>query len=151
VDKATPFSIAKREVWEAYKEVKANHGAAGVDEQSMQEFEADLKNNLYRIWNRMSSGSYMPPPILRVDIPKAGGAGTRPLDIPTISDRIAQAVVKRFWNRLWNQCFTTIRMDIVLDGLRIGHSTWLGSDAGTIHGCWISTSRISSVVSTGNS
>ena len=64
--------------------VKANRGAAGVDGQSIADFEADLKNNLYRIWNRMSSGSYMPPPVLRVDIPKAGGAGTRPLGIPTV-------------------------------------------------------------------
>jgi len=83
------FTRDEGEVWEAYKQVKANRGAAGVDEQTMQEFDADLKNNLYRIWNRMSFGSYMPPPVLRVDIPKAGGAGTRPLGIPTISDRIA--------------------------------------------------------------
>ncbi|MGT2509238.1 hypothetical protein [Cupriavidus basilensis] len=77
MDKAKPFCISKREVCEAYQQVKANRGAAGVDGQSMKEFEADLKNNLYRIWNRMSSGSYMPPPVLRVDIPKAGGAGCR--------------------------------------------------------------------------
>ncbi|MFM0162511.1 group II intron reverse transcriptase/maturase [Paraburkholderia sediminicola] len=105
VDKAKPFSISKREVWDAYKQVKANRGAAGVDEQSMQEFEADLKNNLYRIWNRMSSGSYMPPPVLRVDIPKAGGAGTRPLGIPTISVRIAQTVVKRYLEPLVEPVF----------------------------------------------
>ena len=84
MDKAKPFCISKREVWEAYQQVKANRGAAGVDGQSMADFEADLKNNLYRIWNRMSSGSYMPPPVLRVDIPKAGGAGTRPLGVPTV-------------------------------------------------------------------
>jgi RNA-directed DNA polymerase len=105
MDKAKPFSISKREVWEAYKQVKANRGAAGVDEQTMQEFDADLKNNLYRIWNRMSSGSYMPPPVLRVDIPKAGGAGTRPLGIPTISDRIAQTVVKRYLESLVEPVF----------------------------------------------
>ncbi|MBP0639889.1 hypothetical protein J8I34_31915 [Cupriavidus sp. AcVe19-6a] len=95
MDKAKPFCISKHEVWEAYKQVKGNRGAAGVDRQSMTEFEADLKNKLYRIWNRMSSGSYVPPPVLRVDIPKAGG-GTRPLGIPTVSDRIAQMVVKRY-------------------------------------------------------
>lgn len=95
MDKAKPFCISKHEVWEAYKQVKGNRGAAGVDRQSMAEFEEDLKNNLYRIWNRMSSGSYVPPPVLRVDIPKAGG-GTRPLGIPTVSDRIAQMVVKRY-------------------------------------------------------
>ncbi|MCB2218197.1 MAG: group II intron reverse transcriptase/maturase [Desulfobulbaceae bacterium] len=93
--KAKPFSIDKREVWEAYKEVKKNRGAAGVDGQTIAEFEKDLKNNLYRIWNRMSSGSYLPPPIRRVEIPKGDG-GTRPLGIPTVSDRIAQMVVKRY-------------------------------------------------------
>lgn len=95
MDKAKPFCIAKREVWEAYKQVKANRGAAGVDGQSIAEFDEDLSNNLYRIWNRMSSGSYLPPPIRRVDIPKGDGK-TRPLGIPTVADRIAQMVVKRY-------------------------------------------------------
>lgn len=95
MDKAKPFCIAKREVWEAYKRVKANQGAAGVDGQSIAQFEEDLSNNLYRIWIRMSSGSYFPPPVLRVEIPKDGGAGVRPLGIPTVSDRIAQMVVKQ--------------------------------------------------------
>jgi len=79
----------------AYKRVKANHGAAGIDDQSIAEFEEDLRNNLYRIWNRVSSGSYFPPPVRRVDIPKDGGR-TRPLGIPTVSDRIAQTVVQRY-------------------------------------------------------
>ena len=92
---AKPFCIAKREVWEAYKQVKTNQGAAGVDGQSIEEFDADLSNNLYRLWNRLSSGSYFPPPVLRVDIPKGDGE-TRPLGIPTVSDRIAQTVVKRY-------------------------------------------------------
>lgn len=95
MDKAKPFCIAKREVWEAYKRVKANQGAAGVDSQSIAEFDEDLSNNLYRIWNRMSSGSYLPPPVRRVDIPKGDGR-TRPLGIPTVSDRIAQMVVRRY-------------------------------------------------------
>ena len=95
MDKAKPFCIAKREVFEAYKRVKANQGAAGVDGQSIEEFEEDLSNNLYRIWNRMSSGSYFPPPVLRVDIPKSDGR-TRPMGIPTVADRIAQMVVKRY-------------------------------------------------------
>ena len=94
VDRAKSFCISKREVWEAYKQVKAKRGAAGVDGQSIDEFEADVGNNLYRIWNRMSSGSYLASPVLRVDIPKTDG-GTRPLGIPTVSDRIAQTVVKR--------------------------------------------------------
>ncbi len=90
---AKPFLISKREVWEAYQRVKANKGAAGVDEQSIAGFERDLKGNLYKLWNRMSSGSYFPPPVRTVKIPKAGG-GERNLGIPTVADRIAQTVVK---------------------------------------------------------
>jgi len=86
-----PFEISKRLVWEAYKRVKANKGAAGVDRQSMAEFEQSLAGNLYRIWNRMSSGSYFPPPVSAVAIPKKSG-GERILGVPTISDRIAQTV-----------------------------------------------------------
>jgi group II intron reverse transcriptase/maturase len=95
VDKARPFDIPKREVWEAFKRVKANQGAAGVDGQSIAEFEANLSGNLYKLWNRLSSGSYFPPPVRRVDIPKADG-GTRPLGIPTVADRIAQEVARRY-------------------------------------------------------
>jgi len=92
---AKPFDIRKREVWEAFKSVKVNQGAAGVDGQSIAEFEADLTNNLYKLWNRMSSGSYFPPPVRRVDIPKRDG-GTRLLGIPTVADRIAQEVARRY-------------------------------------------------------
>lgn len=95
MDRVKPYCIAKREVWEAYKQVKANRGAAGVDGQSIEDFDKDLGKNLYRIWNRMSSGSYFPSPVRRVDIPKGDTGGTRPLGIPTVSDRIAQMVVKR--------------------------------------------------------
>ncbi len=95
MDRAKPFCIAKREVWEAYKQVKANQGAAEVDGQSLEDFDRDLGKNLYRIWNRMSSGSYFPPPVRRVDIPKGDTGGTRPLGIPTVADRIAQMIVKR--------------------------------------------------------
>ena len=77
MDKAKPFCIAKRDVWEAYKRVRANRGAAGIDGQSIADFEQDLGNNLYRIWNRMSSGSYFPPAVRRVGIPKDDGR-TRP-------------------------------------------------------------------------
>ena len=94
MDRAKPYNIPKREVWEAYKTVRANHGAAGVDGQTISDFEADLENNLYKLWNRLSSGSYFPPPVRRVDIPKSDGK-TRPLGIPTVADRIAQMVVKR--------------------------------------------------------
>ena len=93
--KTKPFQISKMEVWESYKLVKRNRGAAGVDEQSMKEFEKDLKSNLYKIWNRMSSGCYFPPPVLRVEIPKGNSGKMRLLGIPTISDRIAQMVAKR--------------------------------------------------------
>ena len=93
-DEAKPFCISRREVWEAYEKVKSNQGAAGLDGQTIEEFERDLKKNLYRIWNRMSSGSYYPPPVRTVKIPKANG-GERTLGIPTVSDRIAQMVVKK--------------------------------------------------------
>ncbi len=86
-----PFDIPKRLVWQAWKKVKANKGAAGVDGQSIGDFEADLGNNLYRIWNRMSSGTYFPPPVRAVEIPKASG-GTRILGVPTVGDRVAQTV-----------------------------------------------------------
>jgi hypothetical protein len=82
-----PFGISKWEVWQAYQKVAANKGAAGVDGVSLAEFGSDLKGNLYKIWNRMSSGSYFPPPVRAVEIPKAHGAGTRMLGIPTIGDR----------------------------------------------------------------
>jgi group II intron reverse transcriptase/maturase len=95
LDKAKSWSIPKLFVWDAYKRVKANRGAAGIDGQTIEEFERDLANNLYKLWNRMSSGSYFPPPVKRVDIEKRGG-GSRPLGIPTVSDRIAQAVVKGY-------------------------------------------------------
>ena len=96
MDKAKPFSIPKREVWEAFKRVKANQGAAGVDGQSILEFEADLSRNLYKLWNRLSSGSYFPPPVKRVMIPKRDGGGERALGIPTVADRVAQEVARRY-------------------------------------------------------
>jgi RNA-directed DNA polymerase len=93
LDKTKPFEISKQSVWEAYQHVRANKGAAGVDEQTLTEFEQDLKGNLYKIWNRMSSGSYFPPPVKAVEIPKKNG-GVRILGVPTVADRIAQMVVK---------------------------------------------------------
>jgi RNA-directed DNA polymerase len=89
------FEISKRAVLEAWKKVRANKGAPGVDGESIAEFEKDLKNNLYRVWNRMSSGSYFPPPVRAVEIGKAHGAGTRILGVPTVADRVAQTVVAR--------------------------------------------------------
>jgi RNA-directed DNA polymerase len=104
VDKAKPFDIPKREVWKAFKKVKANQGAAGVDGQSIRDFEAGLSGNLYKLWNRMSSGSYFPPPVRRVDIPKDEGR-TRPLGIPTVGDRIAQEVVRRYLEPILDPIF----------------------------------------------
>lgn len=90
-----PFVISKWEVQEAYEKVKANRGAPGVDEVSIEDFESDLKNNLFKLWNRMSSGSYFPPPVKAVEIPKPHGGGVRVLGVPTVADRIAQTVVAR--------------------------------------------------------
>ena len=88
-----PFKITKKQVYEAYKAVKSNHGAAGVDKETIEQFEADLSGNLYKIWNRMSSGTYFPPPVRAVAIPKKSG-GERILGVPTVADRVAQTVVK---------------------------------------------------------
>jgi RNA-directed DNA polymerase len=88
-----PFSISKRLVYMAYQKVKSNRGSAGVDGTSMNEFDKDYRNHLYKLWNQMSSGSYMPPPVRLIEIPKKGG-GLRPLGIPTIADRIGQTVVR---------------------------------------------------------
>jgi RNA-directed DNA polymerase len=92
LDETKPFVISKRAVWDAYRKVKANQGGAGVDEQSLAQFEQNLKGNLYKLWNRLSSGSYFPPPVKLVEIDKKGG-GVRPLGVPTVADRIAQTVV----------------------------------------------------------
>jgi RNA-directed DNA polymerase len=89
-----PFNIDKRSVYEAYKAVKSNRGAAGVDEQTIEQFEEDLAGHLYKIWNRMSSGTYFPPPVRAVPIPKKSG-GERILGVPTVADRVAQMVVKQ--------------------------------------------------------
>jgi RNA-directed DNA polymerase len=91
-----PFCISKWAVWEAYQRVKANKGAAGVDDVSIAEFEQDCDRHLARIWNRMSSGSYFPPPVKAVEIPKAGGKGVRVLGIPTVADRVAQTVARMY-------------------------------------------------------
>jgi RNA-directed DNA polymerase len=95
LDKTKPFNISKHVVWKAYLSVKANKGAAGIDDESIADFEVDLKKNLYKIWNRMSSGSYFPPPVRTVSIPKSDG-GKRKLGIPTVGDRVAQMVVKMY-------------------------------------------------------
>ena len=101
---ARSFSISKQVVWQAYKRVKSNKGAAGVDEQTIEDFERNLKGNLYKIWNRMTSGSYYPPAVKAVAIPKKSG-GMRILGIPSVSDRIAQTVVKLYIEPEMDKCF----------------------------------------------
>jgi len=93
--KEKSFVISKQVVWDAYEKVKANQGAAGVDGQSIAEFERNLKGNLYKLWNRLSSGSYFPPPVRAVEIPKKAG-GVRVLGLPTVADRVAQTVVRAY-------------------------------------------------------
>lgn len=95
MNKTKPFNISKKSVMAAWERVKANKGAYGVDEESIEDFESNLKGNLYKIWNRMSSGTYFPPSVRAVEIPKSDGR-TRLLGIPTVGDRVAQAVVKGF-------------------------------------------------------
>src|SRR5271155_152977 len=90
-----PFVIPKQLVWEAYERVKANKGAAGVDGCSVEDFEEDLRGNLYKIWNRMSSGTYFPPPVKAVEIPKPHGGGVRILGVPTVADRVAQTAAAK--------------------------------------------------------
>ncbi len=141
-----PFCISKSEVMEAYKKVRANKGCAGVDEQTIQEFDADRENNLYKLWNRMSSGSYFPKPVLRVEIPKADG-GIRPLGIPTVTDRVAQQVVKQ---RLEPEMEKHFHSDSY--GYRPANQLlmqWVrrGRIAGETIGYWTWTLRVSSTTS----
>ena len=127
--RAKPFRISKRVVWEAYKRVKAKQGAAGVDAESLEEFEQHLQDNLYKLWNRMSSGTYFPPPVRSVEIPKKGG-GVRNLGIPTVSDRVAQGVVKAYLEPLVESHFHPDSY-----GYRPGKSA-IGAVATARQRCW---------------
>jgi RNA-directed DNA polymerase len=129
LEKAKPFEISKHVVWEAYKRVKANKGAAGVDEESIAGFEEKLKDNLYRIWNRMSSGSYFPPPVKAVEIPKKSG-GKRILGVPTVADRIAQMVAKMYFEPMVEPYFQADSY-----GYRPGKSA-MDAVAATRERCW---------------
>ena len=104
MDKTKSYEISKHKVLEAFRRVKANKGSTGVDNESLAEFEKDLKNNLYKIWNRMSSGSYFPPAVKAVEIPKQNG-GKRILGVPTVADRVAQMVVKLYFEPLVEPVF----------------------------------------------
>jgi RNA-directed DNA polymerase len=104
LNKAKPYEIPKTVVWEAWKTVKSNGGSCGIDGEAIEQFEANLKRNLYKIWNRLSSGCYIPPAVKRVEIPKRDGS-QRPLGIPTVSDRVAQTVVKQQLEPLLEEIF----------------------------------------------
>jgi len=129
VDKTKPFEISKHVVMDAYKRVKANKGAAGIDDESISAFEENLKDNLYKIWNRMSSGSYLPPPVKVVEIPKKNG-GVRILGVPTVADRIAQMVAKLYFEPTVEPCFHADSY-----GYRPGKSA-LDAVAVTRERCW---------------
>lgn len=92
MNKAKPFVIDKKLVYEAYLKVKSNKGGSGIDNVTIEKFDSNLGKNLYCLWNRMSSGSYFPQAVKLVEIPKSNG-GKRPLGIPTVADRIAQMAV----------------------------------------------------------
>ncbi len=104
MDRRKPYEISKHTVFKAFQQVKANGGAPGVDGVTIEKYEQNLKNNLYKLWNRMSSGSYMPKPVLGVEIPKKSG-GKRLLGIPTVEDRVAQTTVKLYFEPQVEPCF----------------------------------------------
>ena len=104
MEEGKSFEISRHQVLEAYKRVKTNHGAGGVDGVDFEEFEKDLKNNLYKLWNRMSSGSYFPKAVRGVEIPKKNGK-KRLLGIPTIEDRVAQMIVRMCFEPLVEPIF----------------------------------------------
>ncbi len=142
-----PFNIDKREVYEAYLQVRSNGGAAGVDGVTIEQFESDLKSNLYKIWNRMSSGAYFPPPVRAVSIPKKSG-GQRILGVPTVADRVAQTVVKQLIEPALDAIFLADSY-----GYRPGKSALdavgvTRQGAGSTIGFWSSTSRDCSTIST---
>ena len=124
-----PFNIGKKQVYEAYQAVKSNGGAPGVDGQTIEQFEADLKSNLYKLWNRMSSGSYFPPPVRAVSIPKKSG-GQRILGVPTVVDRVAQTVVKQAIELILDAVFLADSY-----GYRLGKSA-LDAVGVTRERCW---------------
>ena len=143
---AKPYGIAKCTVWKAYQLVKANRGAAGIDDETIDDFEQDLSKNLYKLWNRMSSGSYYPPPVKQVEIPKASG-GTRKLGVPTVADRVAQTVVKLLIEPKLDPIFHPDSMGIGRDGRRSRQWRSLVNAAGDTTGWWSLISRRPSIKS----
>jgi RNA-directed DNA polymerase len=142
-----PFVIPKALIWNAFQRVKANGGSAGVDEESIDAFEKSLGDNLYKLWNRMGSGSYFPPPVKAVPIPKKSG-GTRMLGVPTVADRVAQTVVKLVLEPALEPVF-----DRDSFGYRPGRSALdavalVSGEAGTMTGWSSSTSKVCSTTLT---
>ena len=133
VASAKPYCIAKRTVWKAYQLVKANRGAAGVDDETIDDFEQDLPKNLYKLWNRMSSRCM--PPVKQVEIPKASG-GTRRLGVPTVADRVAQTVVKLLIEPKLDPIFHPIPMGIGRDARQSRPWRSLVNVAGDTAGWW---------------
>ena len=142
--KPKSFEISKWAVWDAYRRVKANKGAAGVDGESIEEFERDLHGNLYKLWNRLSSGSYMPPPVRAVEIPKKDGS-SRTLGVPTVADRIAQTVVRGTWSPRGACVPRGLLWVSGRVGRRWTRSGSAGSAVGGRTGFWILTSGPSSI------
>jgi hypothetical protein len=140
VTSAKPYGIAKRTVWEAYQQVKANRGAAGVDDETIADFERDLSKNLYKLWNRMSSGSYFPPPVKQVEIPKAS-SGTRKLGVPTVSDRMRKPSSSFSSSQSWTRSSIRTLMGIGRGGRRSKPWRSLVNAAGGMTGSWSLISR----------
>ena len=140
------YDIPKTLVWEAWLRVKANQGAAGIDADTIERFETKLAANLYRLWNRMSSGSYFPPPVKAVPIPKKSG-GVRVLGVPTVTDRIAQTAVRCGSSRGLIQSSAMILLVVDRENRRWRRSPSLDAVAGTKTGWWSSTSEGCSTIS----
>ena len=140
VASAKPYGIAKCTVWKAYQLVKANRGAAGIDDETIDDFEQDLSKNLYKLWNRMSSGSYHPPPVKQVQIPKASG-GTRKPGVPTVGDRVAQPWSNFSSSPSWTRSSIRTLMGIGRDGRRSRQWRSLVDAAGDTTGWWSLISR----------
>lgn len=147
MDKNKPFSISKQAVWQAYEKVKANKGAAGVDEQSLEQFEQDRNNNLYKLWNRLSSGSYFPAPVKLVEIPKKGGVSVR-WECPPWRTESPRRWSRRSWKRSWTRSSTTTRTATGRAGAHMTRWRHAGSAAGSSTEPLIWTSSPSSTPST---
>jgi retron-type reverse transcriptase len=129
-----PFAISKQVVAAAFEKVRSNKGAAGVDGVTVEQYAQDQKDNLYKLWNRMSSGTYFPAPVKMVEIPKDGGRGARELGVPTVADRIAQTVAVATWSRWWSRCSTPTPTATGQDARRWMRWRPAGSGAGATRG-----------------